>query len=92
MPSLALLSHIITPYIHPGGLNHGTTPVLIQHLFPPLPAEPLVAFIRLVDKYSINPPTTYVPKDFLNLMNERKGVLEYRQANLTNPSEYFPQS
>jgi hypothetical protein len=83
------LSHILTSYAHLGGLDRGMSPVLIQHLLPPLPAEPLAAFIRFVDKFSINPPTTYVPNDFLNLMKERNGVLEYRQANLTNPGEHF---
>jgi hypothetical protein len=83
-------SHILTSYTHLGGLDRGTSSVLVQYLLPPLPAEPLVAFIRFVDKYSIHPPTTYVPNDFLKLMNERKGVLEYRQANLTNPGEQFP--
>jgi hypothetical protein len=92
MHSSAPLSHILTPYTHLGGLDRGTSSVLVQYLLPPLPAEPLVGFIRFVDKYSINPPTTYVPNDFLKLMDERKRVLEYRQANLTNPGEHFPQS
>lgn len=87
MQSLTLLSNVLTPCTHLGGLDRSTSSVLIQHLLPPLPAESLVAFIRFVDKYSIDPPTTYVPKDFLDLINERKGVVEYRQANLTNPGK-----
>lgn len=52
---------------------------------PPLPAEPLVAHIRIIDKYSVSPPTTYVGKDFLQLLEQRKDIIEYKQANLIYP-------
>lgn len=87
MPSLVSSDHLLTQCVHLGGLDRGTSAVLAQYLLPPHPAEPLVSSIRFVDKYSIDPPTTYITKDFLKLVNERTGVLEYRQANLTNPSE-----
>lgn len=68
-----------------GSLNFGTACILAQYLLQGTPGERLAAYVRIVDKYSINPPTTYVSKDFLKLINERKDVLEYRQANLINP-------
>lgn len=42
----------------------------------------------MVDKFLINPPTTYLSKDFLSLMKERGDIVEYRQANLHNPGLY----
>lgn len=71
-----------------GSLNFGTACVLAQYLLPGGPSEQLAAYVRVVDKYSINPPTTYVPKDFLQFVNERKDVFEYKQANLINPGKF----
>lgn len=58
---------------------------VIQYLVPPHPNEPLVAHVRLRDKYSLSPPTTFVGKDFLALIENRKDMIEYKQTNLTNP-------
>ncbi|CCA73718.1 hypothetical protein PIIN_07673 [Serendipita indica DSM 11827] len=67
------------------GALHSFTPVLVCSLFPE-GKEPLVAHVRIVDKYSIHPPTTYLIKSFRNLLESKKGVIEYRQANLTVPA------
>lgn len=61
---------------------NGLAPLLALHLVP-LSGEPLVSHLRMADKYAMSPPTTYVTKDFLNLLKERKQVVEYRQTNLT---------
>lgn len=65
-----------------GGSN-GLTPVLALFLVP-LNGEPLVDHLRIADKYSMSPPTVYVPKAFPQLIKERANLVEYRQANLTN--------
>ncbi|PVF92151.1 hypothetical protein CPB86DRAFT_777526 [Serendipita vermifera] len=62
------------------------TPTLALQLIPPLPAEPLVSHLRIIDKYSIHPPTTFIPKAFQKLLEERKDVIDYQQRNLTNPA------
>ena len=69
-----------------GGLNV-YTPVLAQYLVPPLPAEPLVSHLRMVDKYLVDPPTTCLPKAFLKTLQDRGDVIEYRQGNLAIPGE-----
>lgn len=45
--------------------------------------DPLNQFLRIVDKPSIYPPTTYIPSSFVRLLGEKKDLVEYRQANLT---------
>jgi hypothetical protein len=57
---------------------------LALHLIP-LSGEPLVSHLRIVDKYIMNPPTTYVIPDFPKLLNKRKDLVDYKQANLTVP-------
>ncbi|KAG8799655.1 hypothetical protein FRC16_004646 [Serendipita sp. 398] len=64
-----------------GGMN-ALAASLALHLHP-LDGEPLVAHLRIVDKFSMFPPTTHVLSDFLKLLKEREGAVEYRQANLT---------
>jgi hypothetical protein len=66
-----------------GGLNSIVGP-LIDHLIPPAPAEPLVGHIRITDKFSIHPATTYIPKSVSNALEQRKNLVEYRQGNVTN--------
>ncbi|KIM22632.1 hypothetical protein M408DRAFT_332826 [Serendipita vermifera MAFF 305830] len=61
-------------------------PILTLQLIPPLPAEPLISHIRIVDKYLVDPPTTRIPKAFLKALQDRKDLIEYRQVNLTTPS------
>lgn len=43
--------------------------------------------LRIIDKFSIFPPTTYVGKEFPRVVQERKDLIEYRQANLTVPGQ-----
>ncbi|KAG8812138.1 hypothetical protein FRC18_003076, partial [Serendipita sp. 400] len=64
-----------------GGMN-ALAASLALHLHP-LDGEPLVAHLRIVDKFLMFPPTTHVLSDFLKLLKEREGAVEYRQANLT---------
>jgi hypothetical protein len=61
---------------------HELAPVLALHLVP-LSGEPLVSHLRMVDKYSMVPPTTFVTKDYLKLLRGRGDLIDYRQANLT---------
>jgi hypothetical protein len=61
---------------------------LLRLLVPALPAEPLVSHLRIVDKFSINPPTTYISNATLTKFRERQDVIEYRQANLKNQGKY----
>jgi len=44
----------------------------------------LVSHLRIVDKYSVAPATTYLGSEFPNVL--RKPGVEYRQANLTVPA------
>jgi hypothetical protein len=57
---------------------------LLDHLIPPAPAEPLVSHIRITDKFTINPPTTYITKRVRKAFEERSDLVEYRQGNVTN--------
>lgn len=68
-----------------GGLEYLVL-ALTQNLIPPLPAEPLVSHIRVVDKYSVNPPTGLISKELLGVLRDRADIIEYRQGNLTNPA------
>ncbi|KAJ7684710.1 hypothetical protein DFH06DRAFT_1073589 [Mycena polygramma] len=62
-----------------GGLN--TCSRALVGLLVPLEGEPLVSHVRVVDKFSVEPPTTYIGAEFPQLL--KKPQLEYRQANLT---------
>ncbi|KAJ7090232.1 hypothetical protein B0H15DRAFT_979127 [Mycena belliarum] len=63
-----------------GGLN--TCSRALVGLLVPLEGEPLVSHVRVVDKFSVEPPTTYIGAEFPKLLRS-KPELEYRQANLT---------
>jgi len=65
-----------------GGLNTCSR-ALAAYLVPP-DGEPLVQNLRIVDKYSVSPPTTYLGAEFPNVL--KKPNVEYRQANLTVPA------
>ncbi|KAJ6618315.1 hypothetical protein B0H10DRAFT_2164210 [Mycena sp. CBHHK59/15] len=65
-----------------GGLD--TCSRALAGLLVPLDGEPLVAHVRVVDKFSVEPPTTYIGAEFPQLL--KKPELEYRQANLTVPA------
>lgn len=72
---------------HLGAIN-SVAGLFIKHLIPPAPAEPLISHIRIVDKYSINPPTTYVSKTMRHLLEAHKNIVEYRQGNVTNAGSF----
>ncbi|KAJ7349273.1 hypothetical protein DFH08DRAFT_140209 [Mycena albidolilacea] len=65
-----------------GGLN--TCSRALIGLLVPLDGEPLVSHVRVVDKFSVEPPTTYIGAEFPQLL--KKPQLQYRQANLTVPA------
>lgn len=65
-----------------GGLNTCSR-ALAAHLVP-VDGKPLVENLRIVDKYSVAPPTTYIGSEFPKIL--AKPNVEYRQANLTVPA------
>ncbi|KAH8117226.1 hypothetical protein DFH11DRAFT_1573837 [Phellopilus nigrolimitatus] len=65
-----------------GGLNTWSRKFAC-HLVPE-EGESLVTHLRVVDKFSVNPPTTYLGSEFTNVME--KPNIEYKQANLTIPA------
>ncbi|KAL1730285.1 hypothetical protein EV714DRAFT_284314 [Schizophyllum commune] len=62
-----------------GGLNTYSR-ALAAHLVP-LEGEPLVSHVRIVDKYSVKPPTTYIGAEFPKILD--KPEVDYHQANVT---------
>lgn len=65
--------------------------VVLRHLVPSDSAEARVAHVRLVDKTSLSSPATYIGKDLLALLEKRSDVIEYRQADLADPSTFMRQ-
>ncbi|KAL4250390.1 hypothetical protein ABKN59_003342 [Abortiporus biennis] len=65
-----------------GGLN--TCSRALAALLVPVEGESLVNNLRIVDKYSVNPATTYIGAEFPQVL--QKPNVEYRQANLTIPA------
>ncbi|KAF8350872.1 NAD-P-binding protein [Amanita rubescens] len=65
-----------------GGLN--TYSRALAAFLVPLEGEPLVSHLRIVDKFSVQPPTTYIGSEFPKIL--KKSQVEYRQANLTVPA------
>ncbi|KDQ13201.1 hypothetical protein BOTBODRAFT_56260 [Botryobasidium botryosum FD-172 SS1] len=65
-----------------GGLN--TCSRALASFLVPDAADPLVSHLRIVDKYSINPPTTYLGRQFSNTL--KNPIVDYKQANLINPA------
>ncbi|KAF7295281.1 NAD dependent epimerase dehydratase family protein [Mycena indigotica] len=63
-----------------GGLN--TCSRALVSLLAPLEGEPLVSSVRIVDRFSVEPPTTYIGAEFPKILKQSK-IVEYRQANLT---------
>ncbi|KIK63702.1 hypothetical protein GYMLUDRAFT_40767 [Collybiopsis luxurians FD-317 M1] len=47
----------------------------------PLEGDPLVSHLRIVDKYSVEPATTYLGSEFPQVL--QKPQVDYKQANLT---------
>ncbi|WVQ97048.1 hypothetical protein IAU59_004158 [Kwoniella sp. CBS 9459] len=50
--------------------------------------SPRASFVRLADRFSVSPPTTYLDKPFLSLLNGVDSKLEYKQFNLANTSRH----
>ncbi|RXK42562.1 hypothetical protein M231_00116 [Tremella mesenterica] len=48
----------------------------------------LASYIRLVDRFSFKPPTTYLDKPFLTLLDAPSSPIEYKQINLSNTSRH----
>ncbi|KAI0316784.1 NAD-P-binding protein [Amylostereum chailletii] len=65
-----------------GGVN--TCARSLASYLVPLDGEPLVSHLRIVDKYSVAPPTTYIGSEFPKVL--AKENVEYKQANLTVPT------
>ncbi|KAJ8093315.1 hypothetical protein PM082_020801 [Marasmius tenuissimus] len=65
-----------------GGLN--TYSRAIAGYLVPLDGESLVSHLRIVDKYSVKPATTYLGGEFTKILD--KPEVDYKQANLTVPS------
>jgi len=65
-----------------GGLPNASRH-LVTYLIPEN-GEPLVSFVRVVDKYSVHPPTTYVGSPFLKALESPSA--QYQQANLLIPA------
>ncbi|KAH7910175.1 hypothetical protein BJ138DRAFT_1153513 [Hygrophoropsis aurantiaca] len=65
-----------------GGLN--TCSRALAALLVPLEGERLVSHLRIVDKFSVHPPTTYLGAEFPNILQQPD--VEYRQVNLTVPT------
>jgi len=62
-----------------GGLN--TCSRALAAFLVPVDGESLVSHLRIVDKFSVVPPTTYIGAEFPRILG--KPQVEYRQANLT---------
>lgn len=62
-----------------GGLN--TCSRAIAAFLVPLDGESLVSHLRIVDKFSVAPATTYIGAEFPKVLE--KSQVEYKQANLT---------
>ncbi|RDB21502.1 hypothetical protein Hypma_011415 [Hypsizygus marmoreus] len=69
----------VFPFVYPGGLN--TCSRALAALLVPIDGEPLVSHLRIVDKFSVHPATTYVGAEFPKILE--KPQVEYKQANLT---------
>ncbi|KAI0273821.1 NAD-P-binding protein [Gloeopeniophorella convolvens] len=65
-----------------GGVN--TCARSLAALLVPIEGESLVSNLRIVDKYSVSPPTTYLGSEFTQVL--AKDNVEYKQANLTIPA------
>ncbi|KAG6849334.1 hypothetical protein H0H93_009300 [Arthromyces matolae] len=64
------------------GLNTSSR-ALAAFLVPP-DGESLVSHLRIVDKFSVAPPTTYIGTEFPKVL--ANPIVEYKQANLTVPA------
>jgi len=65
-----------------GGVN--TCGRALAELLAPPGGEALVSHLRIADKYSVSPPTTYLGASFPKVLAEP--IVEYKQTNLTVPA------
>jgi len=65
-----------------GGLNTVARP--LAAFLVPLKGDRLVGHLRIVDKFSVAPATTYLGAEFRKVLGQSD--VEYKQANLTVPS------
>jgi len=65
-----------------GGLN--TWSRSVAAFLVPEEGEALVSSLRIVDKFSVHPPTTYLGSHFPKILENP--LVEYKQANLTVPA------
>ncbi|THV07857.1 hypothetical protein K435DRAFT_772217 [Dendrothele bispora CBS 962.96] len=79
---ICFTSALFCYYFTTGGLN--TFSRALAAFLVPLEGESLVSHVRIVDKYSVAPPTTYLGSEFTKVLE--KPEVEYKQANLTVPS------
>lgn len=61
-----------------GGVNTFSR-AIAEYLVPPQ-GEPLVSYLRIVDKFQIYPPTTYVGREFPKVLGS--DIVDYQQINL----------
>ncbi|KAF7966847.1 hypothetical protein HWV62_36895 [Athelia sp. TMB] len=76
-----LSSTLISGVLSLRGLN--TAARAVASYLVPLNGDRLVGDLRMVDKFSVSPPTTYIGAEFPKILAQPD--VEYRQANLTNP-------
>jgi len=69
-----------------GGLN--TCSRALASYLVPSDGEALVSHLRIIDKYSVAPATTYIGSEFPEVL--QKPEVEYRQVNLTLPEKIPP--
>ncbi|ORX35462.1 hypothetical protein BD324DRAFT_632946 [Kockovaella imperatae] len=50
--------------------------------------ERKASFVRIADRFSVHPPSTYLDRFFLDLLVAPEGSLEYKQVNLVNAERH----
>lgn len=53
-----------------------------------LSTTPLASFVKIADRFSVNPASTYLDKPFRALLADESGSLEYQQINLSNTARH----
>lgn len=74
-----------------GGLQTLARPLALFLLSPPtsFSPKPLAAFVRIADRFSVNPASTYLDRPFRDLLSDSKdGRVEYQQINLSNVARH----
>jgi hypothetical protein len=50
------------------------------------PTQPLASFVKIADRFSVSPPSTYLDSPFLKLLDDPRA--DYQQINLSNASRH----